>query len=91
MSRTEMNNHFHFLKNAYFFQNLDDATIKKILAVCQEKTYESGRVIFEEGDKAERFSSSWKGKWRSGRTTKTRNRTCWPCTARGISSVRWPS
>jgi signal transduction histidine kinase len=55
MSRTEVKDHFHFLKNAYFFQNLDDATIKIILAVCQEKTYGPGQIIFEEGDRAERF------------------------------------
>lgn len=50
-----MSMHFEFFKKVYFFQNLSDPTIKKILSVCHKKLVEDGHVIFLEGDKADRF------------------------------------
>ena len=50
-----MANYFEFLKNAYFFQDLTDIEIKKILNCCDKKSVEAGDVIFVEGEEATGF------------------------------------
>jgi len=47
--------YFSFLKNVYFFKELNDDDIRKIQSVCHEKKYNAGEVIFKEGSKADRF------------------------------------
>ncbi len=50
-----MNDNYKFLRNTYFFHNLEDSEINKILIVCHEKTFDPGEIIFEEGSVAEKF------------------------------------
>lgn len=50
-----MATYFEFLKKVYFFQNLSDTAIKKVLNVCHKTLVEAGHVIFAEGEKADRF------------------------------------
>lgn len=50
-----MANYYEFLKNAYFFQDLTDVEIKKILNCCDKKSVEAGDVIFIEGEEASGF------------------------------------
>ncbi|MBN1697156.1 MAG: cyclic nucleotide-binding domain-containing protein [Spirochaetales bacterium] len=50
-----MGTYFEFLKKAYFFQDLTDNEIKKIINVCHKKIFEPGDIVFIEGDKANRF------------------------------------
>ena len=50
-----MSDYFQFLRSAYFFKDLTDHEIKLIQEVCHEQSYRAGTLIFEEGEKAERF------------------------------------
>jgi len=50
-----MTDHFQFLKEAYFFHNLDDETIRRVVDVCREQTFDERRVLFEEGERGGRF------------------------------------
>ncbi|MCW8966157.1 MAG: cyclic nucleotide-binding domain-containing protein [Candidatus Pacearchaeota archaeon] len=50
-----MATYFEFLKKVYFFENLSDTAIKKVLNVCHKTLIEAGHVIFVEGEKADRF------------------------------------
>ena len=50
-----MATYFEFLKKVYFFQNLSDTAIKKVLNVCHKTLIEAGHIIFVEGEKADRF------------------------------------
>ena len=57
-----MNDNYKFLRNTYFFHNLEDSEINKILIVCHEKTFDPGEIIFEEGSVAEKFYIILSGK-----------------------------
>lgn len=50
-----MTEYFEFLREVYFFKDLDVAEIKLIASTCKEDRFESGEVIFLEGSRAERF------------------------------------
>jgi signal transduction histidine kinase len=50
-----MTDHYKFIRNVYFFNDLDDAAIKKIGALCREKSVDQGQIIFSEGDLADNF------------------------------------
>ena len=50
-----MSEHFPFLKDVYFFQDLTDEEIRAISELCVERSYADGAVIFREGDGADRF------------------------------------
>lgn len=50
-----MATYFEFLKKVYFFENLSDTAIKKVLNVCHKTLIEAGHVIFVEGENADRF------------------------------------
>jgi signal transduction histidine kinase len=50
-----MKEYFDFIRNVYFFNDLDEAAIKKIIAVCHKQTLAAGEIIFQEGDAASNF------------------------------------
>lgn len=50
-----MEMYFDFLKKVYFFKDLSDAAIKKMVNVCHKTLVEDGHIIFLEGEKADRF------------------------------------
>ncbi|HEQ72558.1 MAG TPA: cyclic nucleotide-binding domain-containing protein [Spirochaetia bacterium] len=50
-----MENLFDFVRNVYFFNDLDERGIKKIVDVCHRRTFNTGDVIFHEGDEANNF------------------------------------
>ncbi len=50
-----MTDHYKFIRNVYFFNDLDDVAIKKIVVLCREKTVAKGEIIFSEGDLADNF------------------------------------
>lgn len=47
--------HFEFLKNVFFFKDLNTSEIKLVLSVCHEEYFHSGDILFTEGSKADRF------------------------------------
>ncbi len=44
----EENKKIEFLKNIYFYHTMPDASLRKILALCSEKRYDKGSVLFFE-------------------------------------------
>ncbi len=50
-----MSDHYKFIRQVYFFNDLDDEAIKKIEAVCRVKKADKGEIIFSEGDHADNF------------------------------------
>lgn len=50
-----MKGYFHFLRHVSFFQALNDQDIREIMKYCREDELNPGQVIFNEGDKADRF------------------------------------
>lgn len=50
-----MQNVVGFLKNAYFLQDLPEATIRGVADLCHTVEYEAGEVIFREGDQGDRL------------------------------------
>lgn len=52
---TEENKKIEFLKNIYFFHTISNSSLRKILALCTEKTYKKGTVLFFEDMPGDRF------------------------------------
>src|SRR6056297_1460911 len=50
-----MKGYFHFLREVPFFQNLNDEDIRDIMRYCREVELTPGKVIFYEGEAADRF------------------------------------
>ncbi len=50
-----MKGYFHFLRHVSFFQLLSDQDIRDIMKYCREEELSPGKIIFNEGDKADRF------------------------------------
>src|SRR6056297_3359795 len=50
-----MKGYFHFLRHVSFFRMLSDQDIRDIMKYCREEELSPGKVIFNEGDKADRF------------------------------------
>ncbi|MFP4267355.1 MAG: ATP-binding protein [Spirochaetaceae bacterium] len=50
-----MRGYFSFLRNIPFFKNLSDDDIRQIMKYCRETEYTSGNIVFNEGDRADRF------------------------------------
>jgi len=50
-----------FLKKVAFFQDLTDQEIQEVVTHCQEDHFSEGEIIFQEGDKADRFYIILKG------------------------------
>ena len=50
-----MKGYFHFLREVPFFQNLNDEDIRDIMRYCREVELSPGKVIFYEGEVADRF------------------------------------
>ncbi len=48
LNRVQEDKKIDFLKNIYFFHTMTDASLRKILALCAEKAYEKGSVVFFE-------------------------------------------
>jgi len=48
LNSVEEDKKIEFLKNIYFFHTMTDASLRKILALCAEKVYEKGSVVFFE-------------------------------------------
>lgn len=48
MNRIEEDKKIEFLKNIYFYHTMTDASLRKILALCTEKQYDKGSVVFFE-------------------------------------------
>ena len=55
MTAKDTKDFFKFLRNVYFFKNLNDEEIKKILGVCHEQKFKPQEIIFEEGSTATKF------------------------------------
>ncbi len=51
----EQTGYFQFLREIYFFKDLDDDDIRDIMRYCRETTFPEGEIIFWENDKADRF------------------------------------
>jgi signal transduction histidine kinase len=51
-----MQDYYSFLRDVYFFNDLENSAIKKIVAVCHRQSFNTGDVIFQEGDEAKNFS-----------------------------------
>lgn len=47
--------YFRFLRDIYFFKDLDDDDVRDIMSHCREKRFDPGEVIFWENDEADRF------------------------------------
>ena len=47
--------YFSFLRNVPFFSTLSDEEIRHIMKYCRETEFSAGSVIFNEGDRADRF------------------------------------
>lgn len=47
--------YYEFLREVYFFKDLDASEIELIASTCKEDRFEAGEVIFLEGSRAERF------------------------------------
>lgn len=47
--------YYQFLRAVYFFESLSDEHIRKIEKLCRAKDYQSGKIIFKEGSKADKF------------------------------------
>jgi signal transduction histidine kinase len=50
-----MKQYHDFIRDVYFFKDLNEATINKIVAVCHRRTANAGEIIFQEGDDASNF------------------------------------
>ena len=46
---------FDLLRGVYFFKNLTNQEIYQILNVSHEESYQPDTIVFEEGDKADKF------------------------------------
>ncbi len=51
----EQTGYFQFLRDIYFFKDLDDDDIRNIMRYCRETTFSEEEIIFWENDKADRF------------------------------------
>lgn len=47
--------YFHFLRDIYFFKDLDDADIRDIMGYCREDHLNPGEIVFWENEEADRF------------------------------------
>ncbi len=50
-----MSDYYDFIRGVYFFRDLNEATIQKIVAVCHRQAANAGEIIFQEGDVANNF------------------------------------
>ena len=50
-----MRDHFHFLRNVYFFNELSDDEIRELVQLCHEEKYDVGDIIFTEASFADKF------------------------------------
>lgn len=50
-----MQEYFEFLRDVYFFKDLNEDEIRLIASNCKEDRFEAGEVIFLEGSQGERF------------------------------------
>ena len=67
-----MKAYFQFLKNAYFFRDLNDGELGIVLEACHQTSCNPQEVIFEEGSSAERFYIVMEGEvevWKDFRDT----------------------
>ncbi len=55
LNRVEEDKKIEFLKNIYFYHTMTDVSLRKILALCSEKTYEKGSVVFFEDTSGDCF------------------------------------
>lgn len=51
----EQTGYFQFLRDIYFFKDLDDDDIRGVMSYCRETTFGEGEIIFWENDEADRF------------------------------------
>jgi len=54
--------YFHFLRSAYFFQDLTDGEIESIAELAQEESFRSGQMIFSEMSSPDKFYIVLEGK-----------------------------
>jgi signal transduction histidine kinase len=47
--------YFQFLRDIYFFKDLNDTDIRDIMSFCREATFSEGEVVFWENEEADRF------------------------------------
>jgi CRP-like cAMP-binding protein len=56
------------LKKTLIFADLDEGELARVAEICQEQTFQSGEVIFKEGDPGNRLYVIAKGEVRISRT-----------------------
>jgi signal transduction histidine kinase len=53
--RTDMGDYFGFLREIYFFRDLDDDEVRFVESFCKEEQFAEGEVVFGEGSTGEKF------------------------------------